>query len=113
MKGTMRHPDGQTFDSFKGCVGPGWWPLLDRLVDDLFDLGWDGEVHQIKEKFGGLRFYIGYGSDEIFDRIERAEAESFKICEECGTRSNVETKGGWLLTLCGSCRRERDVEVSR
>lgn len=93
--------------SFKQMgVGPGWWILLDRLIDDLFDLGWDGCVHQVKEKFGGLRFYIGSGTDAIHDRIQHAEDESFKICEHCGTRENVHTEGAWLVTLCKDCRDE-------
>jgi hypothetical protein len=91
-----------TKDQIKRCVGPGWGPLLDKLVDDLLALGWDGYVAQVKEKFGGLRFYIGCATDEVFSRIDQAEEESFRICEECGSPGKPRD-GGWIKTLCDSC----------
>ena len=57
-------------------VGKGWWNILDRLSHDLYRLGWDGSLHQYKEKFGGLRFYIGGTSDLMEKRIAKAEEES-------------------------------------
>ena len=81
-------------------VGPGWGKIVQRLIRDLFILGWDGQLHQIKEKFGGLRFYIGGGSDEIFDRINAAEDESFKTCETCGEPGQPTTEHGWIRTVC-------------
>jgi hypothetical protein len=77
----------------------GWSDILKRLVDDLFWLGWDGRVLQVKEKFGGLRFYINTGSDAIHDRISQAENESYKTCEQCG-KPGVPRGGGWIKTLC-------------
>jgi hypothetical protein len=65
-----------TLEDVCSCVGPGWHDIIRRLVMDLEALGWDGSVMQVKEKFGTLRFYIGYGSDAVFDRIDEAEAES-------------------------------------
>ena len=81
------------------CVEKGWHPLINTLIDDLFDLGWDGTVAQVKEKFGGLRFYIGAGSDEVYDKINEAENKSYSLCEECGQPGKVR-HGGWLKTLC-------------
>ena len=80
-------------------VGEGWYPLVNQLVEDILALGWDGNIFQVKEKFGGLRFYIGSGSNEIFDRIAKAENDSYEICEECG-QPGVLRGGGWLKTLC-------------
>jgi hypothetical protein len=80
-------------------VGEGWHALVSELVDDLLRLGWDGEVHQVKEKFGGLRFYIGMGSEAVHDRIAKAMEDSFKICEDCGEPGKLR-RGGWLRTLC-------------
>jgi hypothetical protein len=82
-------------------VGEGWHKLVDELIDDLFELGWDGSLHQIKEKFGGLRFYIGGGDDRIHERIYRAEAESLRTCESCG-KPGKPTTSGWVRTLCES-----------
>lgn len=82
-------------------VGDGWAVIIDDLVKDLFQLGWDGEIHQVKEKFGELRFYIGVGSEEIHHRIEVAEFASRHTCEKCGDPGVTSGWGGsWLLTLC-------------
>lgn len=82
--------------------GEGWAPLIDRLIGDLIALGWDKHIGQVKEKFGGLRFYIGSGTSEIFDRIDKAEAESQITCENCGEPGH-ERGGGWIKTLCDNC----------
>ena len=50
-------------------ISEGWYPLVKELIEDLVTLGWDKEVCQVKEKFGGLRFYINGGSDEIYKKI--------------------------------------------
>jgi hypothetical protein len=83
-------------------VGPGWSKIVQRLIRDLFLLGWDGNLHQIKEKFGGLRFYIGGGSDAIYRRIDQAEAESFKTCELCGEPGKLYADG-WCISRCTTC----------
>jgi hypothetical protein len=84
------------------CFGDGWLDLVDNLMEDLFDLGWDGDVRQTKEKLGGLRFYIGAGTEEIFDKIDKAEEESLTICETCGAPGKPR-EGGWIKTLCDRC----------
>jgi replicative DNA helicase Mcm len=47
-----------------------------------------------------LRFYINYGSDEIFKRISEAENLSYKTCETCGQVGELRTDIGWYTTLC-------------
>lgn len=81
------------------AVGPGWRKLVEDLIDDLFTLGWNGHVFQVKEKFGGLRFYIGEGNPVIYNRINEAEDLSFHICEECG-EPGERYYDGWIKTLC-------------
>jgi hypothetical protein len=80
-------------------VDVGWSGILERLINDLFELGWNGEVLQIKEKFGGLRFYTNGSTEAIHQRIVQAENESFKVCERCG-KPGVPRLGGWTKTLC-------------
>jgi hypothetical protein len=87
-------------------VGNGWRTLVEKLVEDIIALDPEVEVSQVKEKFGGLRFYIFGGTEEVYDLIDKAEDESYNICEKCGTREGVTTEGSWLLTLCGRCRKE-------
>jgi hypothetical protein len=86
-------------DSGFFCIGNGWLGLVKILIEDLIQLGWDRQICQVKQKFGGLRFYINEGSKEIFDKITEAENRSYEICEKCGKPGNP-TKGGWITTLC-------------
>ena len=58
---------------------------------------------QIKEKFGGLRIYFSGGDDYVEGIIGMAEEMSYKICEVCGN-SGKPNKGGWIITLCNSCK---------
>ena len=78
----------------------GWYPLIQRLIEDLIDLGWDKQVTQVKEKFGGLRFYVNSCSTEMLDRISEAERESYTICENCGASGEVRRDLVWHSTLC-------------
>lgn len=57
------------------------------------------QVEQVKEKFGGLRFYTTYANDEIHGAISFAETLSFRICETCGNPGKVFRKS-WIVTRC-------------
>jgi hypothetical protein len=61
---------------------------------------------QVKEKFGGLRFYTNGYTEGIGAMISMAESMSYRTCEECGNpgRSN---NYGWISTLCDTHRLER------
>ena len=85
----------------------GWYPILKELIDDLIQLGWDKETCQVKEKFGGLRFYINEGSDEIYKRIVESENISYKTCETCGENGELRTDIGWYLILCDNHYNEK------
>lgn len=87
-------------------VGEGWYLLIKNLIKDLISLGWDKEICQVKEKFGGLRFYINEGSDEIHNRITKAEKESYEICDRCGKSGELRTDLGWISTLCDNHHKE-------
>ena len=65
------------------------------------------KASQVKEKYGGLRFYMTCDTDEIFNLIEKAEALSLKTCEECG-QPGEEKGGGWIHTLCDDCHENWD-----
>lgn len=80
--------------------GKGWYPLLKELIEDLIALGWDKKICQVKEKFGGLRFYINSGTDEIYERISKAENDSYEICERTGNPGKLRQDIGWWTTLC-------------
>ena len=64
-------------------------------------------VAQIKEKFGGLRFYFDGGDDEIHGMVRLTESLSYQICEFCGSTKNVSQTKGWITTLCEDCLKEK------
>jgi len=80
-------------------VDDGWMQLLKDLIQDLIQLGWDRQICQVKEKFGGLRFYINEGSDAVHDRIREAENLSLEICEVTGEPGELRGDLGWWRTL--------------
>lgn len=54
---------------------------------------------QVKEKFGGLRFYVNGATEKHWNYISFAESMSYRICEVCGSPGKVHTNG-WHRTLC-------------
>ena len=56
-------------------------------------------VEQIKEKFGGLRFYYQGGDDHIDGMVTMAEVWAGRTCETCGNLGK-RREGGWIRTLC-------------
>ena len=54
---------------------------------------------QVKEKFGGLRFYVNGATEEMYNFISFAESMSYKTCEVCGSPGKTYTDG-WHQTLC-------------
>jgi hypothetical protein len=87
-------------DAYFFDIDEGWYLLVKELIVDLINLNWDKQVCQVKEKFGGLRFYINGGSDDIFKRITKAENDSYEICEVTGKPGKLRTDLGWYVTLC-------------
>jgi hypothetical protein len=89
-----------------------WW-LCERLEPVVAaaekETGRPFEVLQVKEKFGGLRFYASYTNDAISTPIEVAAVESFYICEVCGRPGKCQG-GRWTQTLCGEHARAHQSE---
>lgn len=54
---------------------------------------------QVKEKFGGLRFYYNGGDEYVRGLVTMAEEMSYRICEVCSDKA-APTQGGWIRTLC-------------
>lgn len=103
-----RRPEYFDFEQMAENVGPGWAPLLQKLTDKLFSLGWDGGLLQVKEKFGTLRFYHQNNvrdpllAEVVEDVVEAAENRSGQTCERCGKYGEVRGDG-WLVTRCQGC----------
>lgn len=90
---------GLSRDYAISCVGSGW----KQLVNNLYDAKPKGVyVLQVKQKWGGLRFYVSSAPSWYFDLIEYYEAKSERTCEVCG-RSGIVRNKGWVETLCDVC----------
>lgn len=66
-------------------------------------------IAQIKEKFGGLRFYADGGDDHVHGMISFAESLSYNICENCWQKGESRA-GGWVVTLCDECHKPKNKE---
>lgn len=90
-------------------VGDGWLPLIQKLIEEIIALGWNKRISQVKEKFGGLRFYIGAFTDEISHSISEAENKSYSICETCGNNGCLRktVNGSYFFTSCDKCADEK------
>lgn len=107
------------------AVGPGWWPILEALCSNIQHYtDWQNKNHekhpvvpqvvvsQIKEKFGGLRFYYDGGDDQIYGMVRMAESWAANVCEECG-KPGKSRSGGWIKTLCDEHAAEREARYER
>lgn len=88
----------------------GWFDLLHKFCSDidsaceklkLSDHDWP-HASQIKEKYGGLRFYTDSACNEVYDLIEAAEEKSLVTCKRCGLPGKTR-EGGWIGTRCDTC----------
>ncbi len=108
----------QTAMAWGFAHGDGWFDLVWRLCEQIEPIvlagdadtrEWEApldttkrppfEVYQVKEKFGGLRFYTNSHNWAIFDLIQQAEQQSFQICDICGQPGTLR-KGSWWRTRC-------------
>lgn len=96
--------------------GDGWYQILDSLCANIQShIDWQNKnfekgftqykqvpqvvATQVKEKFGGLRFYYDGGDDIIDGMVRMAESWASNTCEECGAPGKQNSQG-WIRTLC-------------
>jgi hypothetical protein len=108
-------PMTETCMSWGFDIGDGWYQIIDILcrqiqhhVDwkqaqkDKYKRG-DGcpqvVAVQVKEKFGGLRFYYNGGDDVVDGMVRMAESWAAHTCEVCGNIGSARGEG-WIRTLC-------------
>jgi hypothetical protein len=105
-----RHADMTTTAMCWGFeCGDGWFNIIDQLCANIQShIDWKNKekeivpqvtVVQVKEKFGGLRFYYDGGDDYINGLSSMAESISELTCETCGNPVKRQG-GGWVYTAC-------------
>lgn len=83
--------------------GKGWWPLLADLNAKLAEIDPDYRIYQIKEKFGGLRYYF---APSFPDRagpmnilVREYERKCAETCEATGKEGILMIRNGYFKTL--------------
>ena len=100
-------------------VGPGWHKIIFNLCTQIQhhmkhvnrdeDKVRPVKLVQIKEKFGGLRFYYDGGDSFVDGMVTMAEVWASTTCEECGA-PGVSRHGGWIKTLCDHHHNKRQTK---
>lgn len=99
------------------CCGDGWYDLIDELsakietiIVEMKNRGKPEDrlpgAAQVKQKFGGLRFYMYNATQEIYNLIHEAEERSSRTCEICGAEGKTRPTG-WVKVLCDTCYKRR------
>ena len=104
----MRIPDG--WGRWISC-DRGWYSIIIDVDQKLAKLDPNYTIHQVKEKFGGLRYYFAAtsGVDEdtgkkMNEIVRKAEKLADKTCECCGSNEKVALRDhGWWKTMCDQC----------
>lgn len=90
----------------------GWKELIDEVsakieaVNNKYPESSYINAVQVKQKFGGLRYYVSieeidsHDVDYIYGIIEQAEKRSISICEFCGAPAKVSKWGYNIETAC-------------
>ena len=69
-------------------------------------------IDQVKEKFGGLRFYYHGGDEQIHGMVRMAELWAGQTCENCGNKGQ-RRQGGWVRTLCDKHEQEYQDKMAK
>ncbi len=108
---------------FGFTCGDGWFTLintLSRLIRghmknynrDKSEDKMQVKALQVKEKFGGLRFYVDGADEYVHGLIDLAESMSYEICENCSSTDNVkQAKKSWIQYLCETCRENAGLDT--
>ena len=89
--------------------GDGWKHLYEPIIDRVMQYNEEHsdnpiEIHQIKEKYGGLCVYLSHYTDELTNMIDKAEDESYHTCELCGKHIDKPiNEGYWIYAECKEC----------
>ena len=100
-------------------INEGWKGLVEEItskievVNNKYSPSSYIRAAQVKQKFGGLRYYVSIEEvDEqdvkhVYDIIAEAEKRSFTICEFCGQPAKQGKYGYTIETVCDEHRTSR------
>lgn len=78
--------------------------LCEELREELIKVNYLDKyrIMQIKEKFGGLRWYDNGNTKEGYEILHKYEELSYKTCIDCG-RPATKISVGWISPFCDKC----------
>jgi len=97
-------PNNTTFVQHPEC-DKGWHTLIENCHAELLALDPKYKILQIKEKFGGLRYYFQLSTDSLDtcqkadDIVAKYESKSWTTCEICGDEGALRNRE-WRRVLC-------------
>jgi len=74
--------------------------LKAQLKKDKILYKW--RIYDVKEKYGTLRVYCNFGTDELYKLIDRYEDLSYETCYFCG-KPVYRVSEGYILPYCKDC----------
>jgi len=86
---------------------PGWETLVAALCARLVAEHPTVRCAQCKSKFGSLRFYVEEADEAAVALIRACEAQSVRLCEECGAPGETRPLRGRVTTACPEHAAER------
>jgi len=108
----------------------GWYKIMDKLCSELTPILEEAleespetpeeplfSVLQVKEKFGGLRFYymMNTKNDELYKKIQslvdNAEDASYSTCQVTGKLGALSKSGSHYMTLCEESRASMNYKI--
>lgn len=100
------------------CCGDGWFDLIREAAEKIEPMlekmpeGKRGRPTsmQVKEKYGGLRWYWGINKNEIRAIVDEVEKRSYKICETCGKLGNLRGNN-WFYVSCDEHKDVNDPDI--
>lgn len=102
-----------------GCiVDDGWKDIVLKCDEQLAFMDPNYKINQVKEKFGGLRFYFetektGIEQEIMWAIASYAERQSYSTCELCGKYGQLRDERRYIRTLCDSCEDDVAAEYAR
>jgi hypothetical protein len=98
--------------------GDGWFDLLmeasikleNQILSYPESIRQDIVANQVKEKYGSLRFYISYYTEELDEIIDSAEKKSACVCETCGAPGKIRGSS-WLYCACDEHTLDMDKKI--
>lgn len=82
-------------------------PLIEQYIKDNPEDEHPPTSSQVKEKYGTLRWYMAFSTEDMDKIISEAEDKSETTCEICGKSGKLRGKG-WYYTACSEHTKDND-----